>query len=85
MQHHKVHYSLRDRVIEWFDYVWSNKKHSGGDDVLNLLPNKLKAEIVIHVHLDSLKKVKLFQDCENGFLYDLVLRMRTQLYLPGKF
>ena len=34
------------------------------ESVLAMLPEKLKAEIAMHVHLDTLKKVKIFQDCE---------------------
>ena len=34
------------------------------ESVLAMLPEKLKAEIAMHVHLDTLKKVRIFQDCE---------------------
>lgn len=31
--------------------------------MLAILPDKLKAEIAIHVHYDTLKRVKIFQVC----------------------
>ena len=34
------------------------------ESVLAMLPEKLKAEIAMHVHLETLKKVRIFQDCE---------------------
>jgi hypothetical protein len=80
---HKVPKRLFDRVIKWFDYLWSSKQHAGDDAVLDTLPHKLKAEIAIHVHLDSLKKVEIFQNCEGGFLCELVLRLNPQLISPG--
>lgn len=46
--------------------------------VLAALPDKLKAEIAIHVHLDTLKQVEIFQDCEPGLLEELVLKLRLQ-------
>ena len=65
--------------------------------VLEMLPDKLKvgtmnvlkmfgylifqAEIAIHVHLDTLKKVRIFQDCEKGLLVDLVLKLKLQVTL----
>lgn len=46
------------------------------------LPDKLKAEIAIHVHLDTLKQVKIFQDCEPGLLAELVLKLKVSASLP---
>ena len=40
---------------------------------------KNQAEIAIHVHLDTLKKVRIFQDCEKGLLVDLVLKLKLQV------
>ena len=48
---------LENRVIKWFDYLWSNKQAMHEETVLAMLPDKLKAEIAIHVHLDTLEKV----------------------------
>lgn len=47
--------------------------------VLKSLPDKLKAEIAIHVHLDTLKQVRIFQDCEPGLLVELVLKLKLQV------
>lgn len=47
--------------------------------VLSALPDKLKAEIAIRVHLDTLRKVRIFQDCEPGLLEALVLKLRLQV------
>jgi cyclic nucleotide gated channel alpha 3 len=32
------------------------------------------------VHLDTLKKVRIFQDCEKGLLVDLVLKLKLQVW-----
>lgn len=47
--------------------------------------DKLKAEIAIHVHLDTLKRVEIFQNTEAGFLCELVLRLRPVLFSPGDY
>ena len=75
----KVGKDLENRVIKWFDYLWSNKQAMDEESVLGMLPDKLKAEIAIHVHLDTLKKVRIFQDCEKGLLVDLVLKLKLQV------
>ncbi|CAH8503989.1 unnamed protein product, partial [Dicrocoelium dendriticum] len=55
------------------------------ENVLNSLPDKLKAEIAIQMHLDTLKRVEIFQNTEEGFLSELVLRLRMVLFAPGDF
>ena len=53
----QVTVDLEKRVIKWFDYLWTNKKAVDEREVLKFLPDKLRAEIAINVHLDTLKKV----------------------------
>lgn len=77
--------SLQERVIKWFDYLWSYGDPMSEQHVLNALPDKLKAEIGIHVHFKTLKKVDLFKKCEQGLLWEVMLRLRTQVYSPGEF
>lgn len=47
--------------------------------------DKLKAEIAINVHLDTLKRVEIFQNTEAGFLCELVLKLRPVLFSPGDY
>lgn len=47
--------------------------------MLQQLPAKLQAEIAMHVHFDTLRKVRIFQDCEEGLLGELVLKLKLQV------
>ncbi|XP_029298256.1 cyclic nucleotide-gated cation channel-like isoform X1 [Cottoperca gobio] len=85
MQFRHVSKVLEQRVIRWFDYLWTNQKTIDEQEVLRSLPNKLRAEIAINVHLDTLKKVRIFQDCEAGLLVELVLKLRPQVFSPGDY
>lgn len=78
--------NLQERVIKWFDYLWSyGNPMMSEQTVLDALPDKLKAEIGIHVHFETLKKVEFFEECEQGLLWEIVLRLRTQIYSPGEY
>lgn len=85
MEFRHVSKELENRVIKWFDYLWSNKQSLDEQSVTSILPDKLKAEIAIHVHLQTLRRVKLFQDCEPGLLVQLVLKLRLQVFSPGDY
>ncbi|KAH3835140.1 cyclic nucleotide-gated cation channel alpha-3-like isoform X2 [Dreissena polymorpha] len=76
---------LQERVIKWFDYTWNNKQSVDDKESLMFLPEKLRAEISIHVHMHTLRRVAIFQDCEPGLLVELVLKLKLQVYSPGDF
>lgn len=65
--------------------MWISQKSSDEDRSVACLPDRLKAEIAIHVHLDTLKRVDIFQNTEAGFLCELVLRLKPVLFSPGDY
>ncbi|KAI5732191.1 hypothetical protein M8J77_023046 [Diaphorina citri] len=85
MRMRRVPNALQVKVIKWFDYLWLTQKCSDEEKAVSCLPDKLKAEIAINVHLDTLKRVEIFQNTEAGFLCELVLRLRPVLFSPGDY
>ncbi|KAA0722525.1 Cyclic nucleotide-gated channel cone photoreceptor subunit alpha CNG channel 1 [Triplophysa tibetana] len=85
MQFRKVTKDLEARVVKWFDYLWTEQKTCDEKEVLKNLPDKLKAEIAINVHLETLRKVRIFQDCEAGLLVELVLKLQPQVFSPRDY
>ncbi|XP_008490131.2 cGMP-gated cation channel alpha-1 [Calypte anna] len=85
MHFRNVSKDMEKRVIKWFDYLWTNKKAVDEREVLKYLPDKLRAEIAINVHLETLRKVRIFADCEAGLLVELVLKLQPQVYSPGDY
>lgn len=45
----KVGQDLENRIIKWFDYLWSNKQAMDEETVLSMLPDKLKVSILIRI------------------------------------
>ena len=81
MKLRKVGKELQARMIMWFDYLWTNTHSLSDEDVLKTLPANLQTEIAMHVHFDTLRKVRIFQDCETGLLAELVLKLQLQVSL----
>lgn len=85
MQFRKVSKDLEARVVKFFDYLWAEDKTCDEKEVLKYLPDKLKAELAISVHLETLRKVRIFQDCEADLLIELVLKLQPQVFSPGDY
>ncbi|GFS00676.1 cyclic nucleotide-gated cation channel [Elysia marginata] len=92
MQSINLPQELKDRVRQWFLYNWDQQKTIGAcsatldeRSLVSSLPKKLQADLAINVHFNTLSKVRLFQDCERNLLYDLVLKLKPILFLPGDY
>ena len=85
MRYRSVGKTLQRHVIKWFDYLWSNNHFLDEQEILSSLPEKLRAEIAIHVHFETLRQVKIFEECEAGLLEELVLKLKAQVYSPGDY
>jgi len=81
-----VNPDLQERVLKWFDNSWTSTQ--GLDERLifqEFLPSNLQAEIAINIHIQSLKRVNIFQDCEPGLLQQLVTKLKLQVFSPNDF
>ena len=79
MRYRNVGKDLQARVVMWFDYLWTNNHSLDEQEILQSLPDKLKAEIAIHVHFETLRQVQIFEECEAGLLEELVLKLKPQV------
>ncbi|XP_033753967.1 uncharacterized protein LOC117337215 isoform X3 [Pecten maximus] len=73
------------KVRTWFLYQWEQQKISDEKKLMDWLPKNLRTDLAIHVHFNTLSKVTLFQDCDKTLLFDLVLKLKPILFLPGEY
>ncbi|CAL8235364.1 unnamed protein product [Boreogadus saida] len=76
---------LRKRVSDWYQHLYINKKITRENEILKQLPVQLQTEIAVSVHLPTLSKVTIFQNCEKSLLEELVLKLTPQVYSPGEY
>lgn len=74
---------MQRRVKLWFNYTWETQHTLDENTIMDCLPHKMKTDIAINVHIQILNKVKLFADCDEALLRELVLQLRSVIYLPG--
>ncbi|XP_066563715.1 cyclic nucleotide-gated channel alpha-4 [Amia ocellicauda] len=85
LRDHRVNKELRERVDKWYQHLHINKKITRENEILQQLPNRLRTEIAVSVHLGTLSKVTIFQNCEKSLLEELVLKLTPQVYSPGEY
>lgn len=73
---------MQRRVQLWFNYTWETQHTLDEDTIMDCLPHKMKTDIAINVHIQILSKVSLFADCDEALLRELVLQLKSVIYLP---
>nr|XP_006010051.2 PREDICTED: cyclic nucleotide-gated cation channel alpha-4 [Latimeria chalumnae] len=82
---HRVNRDLQRRVNNWYQHLQINQKMTNENEILKTLPDRLRAEVAVSVHLQTLMKVQIFQNCEMSLLEELVLKLRPQVFSPGSY
>lgn len=52
---------------------------------MDSIPRRLQGELALHLHMETLKNVELFRDCDPSILYELVLRLTLHIYGPNDY
>ena len=76
---------METKIVKWFNYMWENDQSMDNDDVLSVLPETLRAEIAADLHMETLRKVTIFQECEPSLLAKLVVRLSLAVFSPGDY
>ncbi|VDN51556.1 unnamed protein product, partial [Dracunculus medinensis] len=74
---------LQERINGWFEYVWEHGQAIVDEEAIaEFLPSRLYASLAVSVHMATLRKVKLFEDCEAKLLFELILMLKLQVFSP---
>lgn len=85
LKDHNVDAAFEKRVNIYLDYLWSLPNLDQQDSVLDILPGILRNQLAMNIHMDTLQRVKIFQDCEPGVLRELVSKLKPKIFSPGDF
>ncbi|XP_056321293.1 cyclic nucleotide-gated cation channel alpha-4 [Danio aesculapii] len=85
LRSHRISKELQTRVNDWYQHLHINKKITRENEILQHLPMTLQTATAVSVHLPTLSKVTIFQNCENSLLEQLVLKLTPQVYSPGEY
>ncbi|KAK7938797.1 hypothetical protein WMY93_002123 [Mugilogobius chulae] len=85
LRSHHISKELRQRIDNWYQHLHINKKIMRENEILQQLPLHLRTEIAVSVHLPTLSKVTIFQNCETSLLEELVLKLNPQVFSPGEY
>uniref|UniRef100_A0A8R1XY12 Cyclic nucleotide-binding domain-containing protein n=1 Tax=Onchocerca volvulus TaxID=6282 RepID=A0A8R1XY12_ONCVO len=85
MNYRKVNSDIQKRVLNCCNYIHDQRIFKDESALLEGLPRKLHGQLAVHLHMVTLQHVELLQDCEQGLLFELILRLKFQLFSPNDY
>ncbi|XP_029314113.1 cyclic nucleotide-gated cation channel beta-3-like [Cottoperca gobio] len=76
---------VQNRVRTWFTYTWDAQGMLDESDLLDSMPLVMRTAIAIDINLTTFQKIDLFKGCDQQMLVDMLLRLKSIVYLPGDF
>uniref|UniRef100_I3JAN0 Cyclic nucleotide gated channel subunit beta 3, tandem duplicate 1 n=1 Tax=Oreochromis niloticus TaxID=8128 RepID=I3JAN0_ORENI len=76
---------VQNRVRTWYNYTWAAQGMLDESELLDKMPLVMRIAIAVDVNLATFQKIALFQGCDQQMLVDMLLRLKSIIYLPGDF
>nr|CAD2173065.1 unnamed protein product [Meloidogyne enterolobii] len=86
MKYRNVSATMQKRVLDCINYIQRHAQiQDEGVAVLGTIPPRLRGELAVHLHLENLRRIELFTECEPSLLYELVIRFTMKMFAPNDF
>uniref|UniRef100_A0A1A8JDU0 Cyclic nucleotide gated channel beta 3 n=2 Tax=Nothobranchius kuhntae TaxID=321403 RepID=A0A1A8JDU0_NOTKU len=76
---------VQNRVRTWYNYTWDSQGMLDESELLDTMPLVMRIAIAVDINLATFQKIALFQGCDQQMLVDMLLRLKSIIYLPGDF
>ncbi|XP_010586688.2 cyclic nucleotide-gated cation channel beta-3 [Loxodonta africana] len=85
MNTYSIPRNVQNRVRTWYDYTWDSQRMLDESDLLENLPSTMQLALAMDMNFNIISKVSLFKGCDMQMIYDMLLRLKSTVYLPGDF
>uniref|UniRef100_A0A6Q2ZIX4 Cyclic nucleotide-binding domain-containing protein n=1 Tax=Esox lucius TaxID=8010 RepID=A0A6Q2ZIX4_ESOLU len=76
---------VQNRVRTWYNYTWDAQGMLDESELLETMPLVMRTAIGVDINFATFDKIALFQGCDKQMLVDMLLRLKSIIYLPGDF
>ncbi|XP_054841460.1 cyclic nucleotide-gated cation channel beta-3 [Eublepharis macularius] len=76
---------VQNRVKTWYEYTWQSQGMLDESELLEKMPGKMQLAIAMDVNFTIVSNVDLFKGCDTQMICDMLLRLKSIVYLPGDY
>ncbi len=75
--------ALQQRVRDYYDYLWEQRRVFDETKILKELPPSLHLEVSLFLKRDLIENVPLFQGASDAFIREVALELESVVFTPG--
>ena len=83
MKVHRLPRELKERIHDYMQLLWSNRKQLVDNTATDFLPKCLRQELALHITREVVQKVPMFSDCGIGVMNSISMMLTSESYLAG--
>lgn len=81
LRHRSVRKPIIDRVVSYYEYLWSRQGSIDEEEIMNELPLPLRQSVAIHVNQCHISSY-LFNYCDDSTRVAIALNLKPKIFLP---
>lgn len=76
---------LKNKISEYYFYLWESKRGYEESQVMQDLPSSLKMKVALYLNKEIFQKIPLFHGAEETLIEQLVEHLQPVVYTPGDY
>ena len=83
LQYRQVDPSVQHRILDFYDYLWENRKGFDEKRLLKDLPKSLQSELSLCLKRDLIANVPFFNNADDALIRDIAGRLLPIIFTPN--
>lgn len=85
MKYKKIPPVMQKAILDYYDYIWKNRKGYDENQILRELPPSLRMKVSIYLNSDLVRKVPILQNASDDLISKIILNLVPVVYMKGDF
>ena len=85
MKYKHIPSDLKDKISDYYEYLWESRRGYDESSILADLPKPLKTSVSLFLNREIIQKVPLFQNTSEEFIKDIILNLEPVVFTPGDY
>jgi Ion transport protein/Cyclic nucleotide-binding domain len=85
LRYKKIPPDLKDKISDYYDYLWESRRGYDESSILSDLPKPLQTSVSLFLNREIIQKVPIFQGASEEFIKEVILNLKPVVFTPEDY